>query len=198
MTTIHSDFRYDIASDASQLVSTLRRAVVEIRSVAGGGAGIVWGGAGLVVTNAHCVGENASLTIEMNGKSHSPDSIAFARGHDLALIHAPSVKGPFLELRDVDTLRPGELVFAYGHPLGVSHSLAMGALHSVVREKRTGNPRFIAADIRLAPGNSGGPLVDAEGRLVGVNSMIVGGLGVAIPASVVQAFVTRATSARAA
>jgi serine protease Do len=74
----------------------------------------------------------------------------------------------------------------------------MGALHSVVRDKRTGNPRFIAADIRLAPGNSGGPLVDAEGRLVGVNSMIVGGLGVAIPASVVQAFVSRATNVRAA
>jgi serine protease Do len=179
-------------------VTTLRRAVVEIRSPAGGGAGIVWGGEGLVVTNAHCVGESASLTIEMNGKSHSAESIAFARGHDLALIHAPSVRGPFLELRDVDTLQPGELVFAYGHPLGVSHSLAMGALHSVVRDKRTGNPRFIAADIRLAPGNSGGPLVDAEGRLVGVNSMIVGGLGVAIPASVVQAFVARATNARAA
>jgi serine protease Do len=74
----------------------------------------------------------------------------------------------------------------------------MGALHGVVRDKRTGDPRFIAADIRLAPGNSGGPLVDAEGRLVGVNSMIVGGLGVAIPAGVVHAFVTRATSVRAA
>ncbi len=74
----------------------------------------------------------------------------------------------------------------------------MGALHSIVRDKRTGEARFIAADIRLAPGNSGGPLVDAEGRLIGLNGMIVGGLGVAIPASVVQAFVTRATSARAA
>jgi serine protease Do len=198
MTTIHAIPQYDIGSDASRLVSALRRAVVEIRSPAGGGAGIVWGGAGLVVTNAHCVRKNGSLTIEMNGERHSAELIAFARDHDLALIHAPSVSGPLLELRDVDTLRPGELVFAYGHPLGVSHSLAMGALHGVVRDKRTGTPRFIAADIRLAPGNSGGPLVDAEGKLVGVNSMIVGGLGVAIPASVVQAFVTRATSVRAA
>ena len=101
-------------------------------------------------------------------------------------------------LRDADTLRPGELVFAYGHPLGVSHSLAMGALHGVVWDKRTGYLRFIAADIRLAPGNSGGALVDAEGKLVGVNSMIVGGLGVAIPAGVVHAFVTRTTGVRAA
>ena len=198
MTTTHAISPFNIASDASWLASALRSAVVEIRSPAGGGAGIVWGGAGLVVTNAHCVRKNVSLTIEVSGKTHSAESVAFARDHDLALIHAPSISGPLLELRDVDTLRPGELVFAYGHPLGVSHALAMGALHSVVWDKRTGDPRFIAADIRLAPGNSGGPLVDAEGKLVGVNSMIVGGLGVAIPARVVHAFVTRATSVRAA
>jgi len=198
MTTIHAIPPFDIASDASRLASMLRRSVAEIRSPAGGGAGIIWGRAGLVVTNAHCVRKDGSLTIEINGEAHSAELIAFARDHDLALIHAPSVRGPLLELRDIDTLRPGELVFACGHPLGVSHSLAMGALHGVVRDKRTGEPRFIAADIRLAPGNSGGPLVDAEGKLVGVNSMIVGGLGVAVPASVVHAFVTRATSARAA
>jgi len=198
MTTLQLSPEYDSASDASRLVSELRRAVVEIRSPAGGGAGIIWGGAGLVVTNAHCLRKNGSLAIEVNGETHSAVSVAYAREHDLALIHAPSVSGPLLELRDVGTLRTGELVFAYGHPLGISHSLAMGALHGVIRDKRTGDPRFIAADIRLAPGNSGGPLVDADGRLVGLNSMIVGGLGVAIPASVVQAFVTRATSVRAA
>jgi serine protease Do len=54
------------------------------------------------------------------------------------------------------------------------------------------------ADVRLAPGNSGGPLVDAEGRLVGINSMVVNGLGVAVPASLVQRFVERALSERAA
>ena len=189
---------YDIASDASRLASTLRRMVVEIRSPAGGGAGIIWGGRGFVVTNAHCVRKDGSLTIEVDGETHSVQSVAFARGHDLALIRTPSVTGPVLELRDPDTLQPGELVFAYGHPLGVSHALALGALHGVVRDKRTDDPRYIAADIRLAPGNSGGPLVDAEGKLVGVNSMIVGGLGVAIPATVVQAFVARAANLRAA
>ena len=198
MTTVNATPPYEIASDASWLASTLRRTVVEIRSRAGGGAGIIWSSGGLVVTNAHCVRREGSVTIELNGRTHSVESVAFARGHDLALIRAPSVTGPILGLRDLDTLRPGELVFAYGHPLGVSHALAMGALHGVVRDKRTGDPRYIAADIRLAPGNSGGPLVDAEGKLVGVNSMIVGGLGVAIPASVVHAFVTRAANLRAA
>ena len=197
MTTIDAIPPYGIASDAWRLASRLRYAVAVVRSPAGGGAGIIWGG-GLVVTNAHCVRKGGSLTIEVSGKTHSVKSVAFARDHDLALIHVPSISGAPLELRDVDTLRTGELVFAYGHPLGVDHSLAMGALHGVVRDERTGEPRFIAADIRLAPGNSGGPLVDAEGKLVGVNSMIVGGLGVAIPAGVVHAFVTRASRVRAA
>ena len=198
MTTRDAGPPYDIASDASRLASTLRRTVVEVRSPAGGGAGIIWGGDGFVVTNAHCVRRDGQLTIEANGETHSVKSVVFARDHDLAVIRTPSVTGPVLELRDLDTLRPGELVFAYGHPLGVSYALAMGALHGVVRDKRTGVPRYIAADIRLAPGNSGGPLVDAEGKLVGVNSMIVGGLGVAIPATVVQAFVARAANLRAA
>jgi S1-C subfamily serine protease len=125
---------------------------VEIRSPAGGGAGIVWGGAGLVVTNAHCVQKNGSLTIEANGKTHSAESIAVARDHDLGAHPCAVGERTALELRDVDNLRPGELLFAYGHPLGVNHALAMGALHSVIRDKRTGDPRFIAADIRLAPG----------------------------------------------
>jgi serine protease Do len=198
MTTVLAIPEYDFASDASSLVSTLRRSVVEIHSSAGGGAGIIWGGVGFVITNAHCIRKGASLTLELNGEMHAAESVAYARDHDLALVRAPSVSGPLLELRDVSTLRPGELLFAYGHPLGVSHSLAIGAMHGIIRDKRTGDPRFIAADIRLAPGNSGGPLVDAEGKLVGLNSMVVGGLGVAIPASVVQAFVTQATSARAA
>src|SRR5262245_4007795 len=104
MTVISLIPEYDIGSDASRLVSALRHAVVEIRSPAGGGAGIVWGGSGLVVTNAHCVRKNASLAIQVNGETHSAESIAFARDHDLALIHAPSVIGAALELRDIDTL----------------------------------------------------------------------------------------------
>ena len=63
---------------------------------------------------------------------------------------------------------------------------------------RSGSARWIVADVRLAPGNSGGPLVDAEGRLVGINSMVVNGLGVAVPASLVQRFVERSLSQRAA
>jgi len=74
----------------------------------------------------------------------------------------------------------------------------MGVVHGITRDDRTGSPRWIIADVRLAPGNSGGPLVDAEGRLVGINSMVVNGLGVAVPAALVHRFVERALTRRAA
>lgn len=198
MSTLTSRFENRFAADAGNLADLLTRSVVEVRSPGGGGAGIIWGGSGLVVTNAHCVPQGASIRVESGGRTHAAEVVAYSRDHDLALVHAQGVTGPSLELRDAHTLRSGEIVFAHGHPLGVSHSLAMGAIHGVATDPQTGEPRFVVADVRLAPGNSGGALVDARGRLVGINSMVVGGLGVAIPALTAEAFVRRATSRRAA
>jgi serine protease Do len=187
-----------MSSNVNGLSELLRQAVVEVRSGdSGSGTGIIWGGAGLVVTNAHCIRKGASLQVDAAGKWREAHALAYHPDHDLALIAAPSVSGPLLELRDPDTLRPGELVFAHGHPLGVRDALAMGVVHAVTRD-RTKSARWIVADVRLAPGNSGGPLVDAEGRLVGINSMVVNGLGVAVPASLVKRFVERALSQQAA
>jgi serine protease Do len=185
------------SSNLNGLAELLRQTVVEVRSgESGSGTGIIWGGAGLVVTNAHCVRRGA-LHVDADGKWRDAHVLAYHPQHDLALLAAPSVSGPLLELRDPETLRPGELVFAHGHPLGVRDALAMGVLHAVTRD-RAKQPRWIVADVRLAPGNSGGPLVDAEGRLVGINSMVVNGLGIAVPASLVQLFVESAVSQRAA
>jgi serine protease Do len=186
------------SSNLNGLAETLQQAVVEVRSgETASGTGIIWGGAGLVVTNAHCIRRGASLQVIAGGKWREAHALAYHPHHDLALLAAPSVTGPLLELRDPDSLRTGELVFAHGHPLGIKDSLAMGVLHAVTRDK-SGSARWIVADVRLAPGNSGGPLVDAEGRLVGINSMVVNGLGVAVPASLVQRFVERSLSQRAA
>ncbi len=77
---------------------------------------------------------------------------------------------------------------ALGNPLGWVGALAFGVVHEVPRSPRTGDPRWIRADIRLAPGNSGGPLADARGRVVGINTMVAGGVGVAIPVSTVARF----------
>ena len=185
-------------SNLNGLAQALQQAVVEVRSgETASGTGIIWGGAGLVVTNAHCIRRGASLQVIAGGKWREAHALAYHPHHDLALLAAPSVTGPLLELRDPESLRTGELVFAHGHPLGIKDALAMGVLHAVTRDK-SGSARWIVADVRLAPGNSGGPLVDAEGRLVGINSMVVNGLGVAVPASMVQRFVERSLSQRAA
>jgi len=186
------------SSNLNGLAEMLREVVVEVRSGdTGSGTGIIWGGAGLVVTNAHCVRRGSALEVDANGKWREARALAYHPQHDLALIAAPSISGPMLELRDPESLRAGELVFAHGHPLGVRDALAMGVIHTVARDKSK-LPRWVVADVRLAPGNSGGPLVDAEGRLVGINSMVVNGLGVAIPSTLVQQFVARALAQRAA
>jgi serine protease Do len=92
-------------------------------------------------------------------------------------------------------LRTGAVVIALGHPLGITHAIALGVVHVV--ETRRGAPRWIHADIRLAPGNSGGPLADVRGRVVGVNTLIAGGLGVAVPTTTVIRFLADVDAYRA-
>jgi serine protease Do len=189
---------HQLAGDASALAELLQRAVVEVRSgQTGSGAGVIWGGSGLVVTNAHCAPRGVSLSVASGGRWVDARAIAYHPRHDLALL-AAAVSGPALELRDPASLRAGELAFAHGHPLGVRDALAMGVIHGVARRGGADELHWVLADVRLAPGNSGGPLVDAEGRLIGINSMVVNGLGVAIPATLVRQFVERALIRRAA
>jgi serine protease Do len=189
----------DFSLGANALAERLRTTVVEVRSGgSGSGAGIVWGRSGIVVTNSHCLPHGDSVDVHANGRWHGARAIAYHPRHDLALLSASSLAGPIVECREAESLRAGELLFACGHPLGERDALAMGVLHGVARDGRTNRPRWIVADVRLAPGNSGGPLVDAEGRLVGINTMVVNGLGVAIPADVVVRFVERTLATRAA
>jgi serine protease Do len=84
-------------------------------------------------------------------------------------------------MRDSRTLAVGELVVAAGNPFGLVGAVTAGLVHRC-------NARWVIADVRLAPGNSGGPLADAEGRVVGINSMVAGGLALAVPTAVVSAF----------
>jgi serine protease Do len=120
----------------------------------------------------------------------------------------PASDLPTAEPGDPGELRPGALVVALGNPLGWTGALALGVVHGLDRFGGDGRPdrperpdrpdrpvrpvRWIRADIRLAPGNSGGPLADAQCRVVGINTMVVGGLGLAIPASAVARFLAPA------
>lgn len=201
-TTFARDAASLVRAASASLADSLSSAVVQVRSRhTGGGAGLIWA-PGLVVTNAHCVPHDADVEVstsaERGGRWREARVAGYHPPHDLALLAVPSISAPPLEIRDADSLRSGELLFAHGHPLGMRDAISMGVLHAVARDRRTREPRWIVADVRLAPGNSGGPLVDAEGRLVGINSMVVNGLGVAVPATLVQRFVDRILAQRAA
>jgi serine protease Do len=97
-------------------------------------------------------------------------------------------------------LRPGELLLALGSPFGIIGALSVGVLHAILHEDGAGadRVRWLCADLRLAPGNSGGPLATVRGEVVGINTMVVGGLGLAIPEPVVERFIDRAQRAHAA
>jgi serine protease Do len=188
--------------DLGAVADLLREITVGVHTAgdrrSGEGAGVIWHLDGLVVTNAHCVGHRRLSVRTADGRSVDADVVARDQRLDLALLEAPGLRGGAPVLGDVESLRTGELLLALGHPFGVPGALALGVLHTVARDPRSGGARWICADLRLAPGNSGGPLADAAGRVVGINTMIAGGLGLAIPTPVVQQFVARVRPALAA
>jgi serine protease Do len=188
--------------DLAAVADSLREITVGLHAAGtrrgGEGAGVIWHADGLIVTNAHCVRHRTLTVRTADGRSLDASVIAHDGRLDLALLDAPALRGRTPELGDVESLRAGELLVAFGHPLGVRAALALGVLYTLARDPRSGDVRWICADVRLAPGNSGGPLADAAGRIVGINTMIAGGLGLAVPTSVVQRFVTRVRPALAA
>lgn len=97
------------------------------------------------------------------------------------------------EIGDSDSLRVGQLVVAVGNPLGLSGAVTAGLIHAI-GPRRPAGPSLIQADLRLAPGNSGGPLADARGRVIGINAMIAGGLALAVPSSLVARFLAKLPS----
>jgi serine protease Do len=177
-------------SALSNLASFVQSFTVELRSRGGSavGSGVVWRPEGFVVTNAH-VATDRRLTVHLPGGERTVSGRVVARDvkRDLAVVEVEASALATAPLGDPSLLRPGALVLALGHPWGIANALSLGVVHSVLKAP-SGDPRWIVADVALAPGNSGGPLVDASGRVVGVNAMIVNGLGTAIPANVVDDF----------
>lgn len=178
-----------LARELARVADALRRVTVEIRAPraprapdGGLGAGVVWPEPQVVVTNAHVVGARSGALVRYaDGLEVEGRVVRLDVRRDLAAVAVPADGHEAATLGDAAGLRPGELVLALGHPLGAAGALAVGIVHAAA-------DRWIRADVRLAPGNSGGPLADAAGRVVGVNAMIARGLGLAVPASAVGRF----------
>lgn len=158
----------------------------------GNGAGVVWRSDGLIVTNAH-VARGPRVRVELaDGREWDGEVTARDEQRDLAAVRVNGDVLPAAEPADPSRLRAGQIVLAVGSPFGLVGALAVGVLHGA---PRSGSDPWVRADVRLFPGNSGGPLADTCGRVIGINSMVVNGLGHAVPVAAVERFL-RAPEAR--
>jgi serine protease Do len=179
---------------AAEAAGRVRASVVHVRvGETAGGAGVVWPG-GIVVTNAHVATERRVTLILPDGSAVTAETVWRDPARDLAAVAAPGLAGvPPVEPGDPWRVRPGALVFAIGHPWGVRDAVSVGVFHRVgpVSEglgvpEAVRRQAWVQAAVRLAPGNSGGPIADAAGRVIGVSAMILGGLALAVPALEVE------------
>ena len=186
-----------LMSDLAAVVARLRAITVELRTMGrAGGSGVIWRADGLVVTSAHVVAgahgvRGHARVVLADSRSLPATLVACDRRLDLALLRVEAMDLPAATVGDSDRLRPGELVLAVGHPFGLAGAVVTGVVHARPSPGHRTGPGWIQADLRLAPGNSGGPMADASGRVIGINAMIAGGLALAVPSHVVQAFVRR-------
>lgn len=172
-----------------EIAEQLRRSTVLIESGGrGAGSGVIWSSDGTVVTNAHVVrGSRVSVQL-WDGREFDAAVRSRDPRRDLAQLQIGAANLPAASPADSSVLRPGELAIAIGNPLGFVGALATGVIHAVGPLRGLGRRSWVQADVRLAPGNSGGPLADARGRVIGINTMVAGGLALAIPSNSVRDF----------
>jgi serine protease Do len=178
-----------VSPAVTELVDHVRPSVVQIRSGGrGNGTGVVWNTGGAIITNDHVVA-HAGGKIQVglaDGRTFDATVTAGAPELDLALLKIEAQDVIAVGAADSRTLRVGELVFAVGHPWGQPWVVTAGIVSALgTVPTRNGEATYIRSDVRLAPGNSGGPLLNARGEVIGINAMIFGGdLAVAIPSHV--------------
>lgn len=179
------------ALDFTDVAEALRRVTVEITAGAGAlGSGVLWP-RGCVVTSAHVIRAPRVAVRLVDGVRVEARLVARDVDADLALLRIPGSGLPAARLASAATARVGALVVAVGHPLGVRGAVTAGVVHAI-GPIVPGGPPWIHADVKLAPGNSGGPLADVEGGVVGLNAMVAGGLALAVPIARVVDFVRAA------
>ena len=172
------------------------------------GSGVIFSPDGYVVTNAHVVKGGRLIQVQLAetferspghevthplGTKLDAKVVGVDRESDLAVLKIERKDLPFLRFGDSGELHQGQLVLAFGNPLGLSNSVTMGVVSSTARQIKPDDPMlYIQTDAPINPGNSGGPLLDADGRVVGINTFILSqsggseGIGFAIPSNVVH------------
>jgi serine protease Do len=184
---------------AVRMIEGVQRSVVQVRSSGRGiGAGVIWPGDGLVLTNHHVVSgrrRRGNIRVALrDGRTLEADVVKSGLDLDLALLRLEGDHGdlPAAPVGDSDALRVGELVYAIGHPWGSVGAVSAGIVGGVGELRGPGrgsSARYVRSDVALAPGNSGGPLLNARGEVVAINTMIFGLMALSIPSNEAQAWV---------
>jgi serine protease Do len=173
------------------------------------GSGVIVDPEGYIVTNAHVVERATRLEVELSlaalggasgtsvlrrrGRVLGAQIVAIDTETDLAVLRIEAKGLPVLPFGDSEALKPGQIVLAFGSPLGLDSSVTMGVVSAVARQLAPEDPMiYIQTDASINPGNSGGALVDTEGRLVGISTLIYSqsggneGIGFAAPSNIVR------------
>jgi serine protease Do len=172
-----------------EIAENLRRSTVLIHAGRrGNGSGVIWSSDGLIITNAH-VARRAHLRVQLwDARELDATLVSTDPIRDIAALRVDANNLPAASPADSSRVRPGELAIAIGNPLGFVGALTTGVVHAIGPLPGLGPLSWVQAGVRLAPGNSGGPLADAAGLVIGINTMVAGQLALAIPSNAVTDF----------
>jgi serine protease Do len=187
----------DLSDALAGVAGRIRRSLAVVHNGRrGAGAGVIWRADGLIVTNNHVIARGKPRVTLDDGREFPARILAQDAEIDLALLQIEAHDLPAAPVADSRGLRVGQMVMAIGHPWGQRACLTTGivsGLSQVETRGKRGSTPVIRSDVRLAPGNSGGPLINASGGVIGINTMIVGGdISLAIPSQLVDQFVQQA------
>ena len=173
-----------------KIADRLRRSTVLVRpgGSRGNGSGVLWSSDGLIVTNAHVAQVSRAEVSLWDGREFRAELISRDASRDLAALRISIDNLIAAEFGDSSRVRAGEIAIAVGNPLGFVGALTTGVVHAVGPIRGLGSQSWVQSDVRLAPGNSGGPLADARGRVIGINAMVAGRLALAIASNEVARF----------
>ncbi len=212
---------HELSASFEELASRVRPAVVQIFSTGyvaaeendnatpsaliskqqATGSGVIMTADGYIVTNNHVIQNARKIEVRFstsnpgqgNGGRVIAKLVGTDRSTDIAVIKVERKNLPFLALADSQSVRQGQVVMAFGNPLGLEGSVSTGIVSSVARRLKADDPMvYVQTDAPINPGNSGGPLVDTDGHVVGINTMIYTqgggseGIGFAVPANAVR------------
>ena len=191
------------SSGLAEMIEQAQASVVQVRrGDRGAGTGVIWQAKGGIITNHHVIAHAGSkILVELrDGRTLEARIVDSDPTLDVALLNVPADDLTAVPFADSSKLRVGELVFAIGNPWGQRGVVTAGIVSALSKVKMRNSNRqleYIKSDVRLAPGNSGGPLLNAQGHVIGINAMIMGGdLSVAIPSNVVSTWVAQLPLAR--